>query len=141
MDYGKLLAPQRRAEWTLDELLKRESVYKDSPIRALYERWKQGIQLTPADHVVITEGENPTNWMIHDHNDRLAQNWCSKRLRDYPIPEHGIRCAFEYLTALRENRPVCHVISQDFERLKRKYARIVLPTEGRLVYTFRRLGE
>ena len=132
---------QRRDEWTLDALLKRESVESSSDIRDLYERWKQGIQLTPADHIVIADGENPLDWTIPDHDDRLARNWTSKRLRHYPILEHAISCSFEYLTALRENRPVCHVISQDFERLKRKYARIVLPTEGRLVYAFRRLGE
>lgn len=140
MDYGNLLS-QRRDEWTLDGLLKRESAHHESRIRDLYERWQQDIQLTPADHIVIADGENPLDWTIPDHDDRLARNWHSKRPRDYPITEHAISCSFEYLTALREDRPVCHVISQDFERLKRKYARIVLPMNGKLVYTFRRLGE
>ncbi len=137
MDYGNLLS-QRRDEWTLDTLLKRENLVPDSPITILHQRWTQGLQLTPADSVIETSAESPINWTIPRHQDRWAPDW-SHRVGDYPVPQHGIACAMEYWDCLERRQPVCHLIQQDFERADRLYVRLLLPHESGIVYAVRSL--
>lgn len=137
MDYGKLQG-HHREELKLGDLLKRESRIKDSPITILHQRWTQGLHLTPEDSVIETSAESPINWTIPRHHDRWAPDW-SRRVGDYPIPQHGIACAMEYWDCLERRQPVCHLIRQDFERADRLYVRLLLPHEGGIVYAVRSL--
>ena len=137
MDYGKLLA-QRRDEWTLDALLKRESRVKNSPITILHQRAQEGLTVLPRDHTVETGSDNPLNWTLANHLDRWAPEW-SRRVGEYPHPRHGIACATEYWECLQNNRPMCHMVRQVFDRADRHYVRLLIPHEGRIVYAFRSL--
>jgi hypothetical protein len=128
-----------RDELTIDGLLKLESSVKESPIMRLWERKTAGLTVLPDDNIVLQEGSDPLYWRLPNHRDRLAPHWKSKRLVDYPLRDHAIKCGHEYRTCLVENRPVCYLIEQDLPHLRRFYSRLLLPIDGKVVYAWRRL--
>lgn len=137
---------QIRRRFSVEKLLELEGEHADSPILDLHSWYRESDsalrQIPETMGVIGTQFTNPLDYVLENHIGIIFGPLNGYRLEDYPIPEHAVKCAFEYQECKYEGKPIAHHIEQNISGIHREYVRILCPLihNGRvekIIYTFR----
>lgn len=132
-----------RVELPVESLLAIEALVarfqkKTTAIQLLYDKWSSGSH--EYENVVDVSAGEPMLFRLPNHNGRLAREWPSRVLKDFPAQDHGRMCAIEYAQCRRLVSPMAHYIRHSHYIIEREYFRLVVPLEdGKLAYATRAL--
>lgn len=138
---------QERRQLSLSGILKLEKLAGgESPIRALYEKWRCGGDLEGVRWIDVS-ADNPFEFVIHNHPGTVVGGRSDIVLKDYPVRMQARSCAAEYWDCKTRAQPAAHYVNQEFHGLHREYVRLMIPLVDpgglvrRIVYAVRHLKQ
>lgn len=138
---------QERRRLSLSNILKVEDMAGGhTPIRDLYEQWRNGADLDDVRWIDVTSN-NPYDFVIHNHPGTVIGGRSEIVIKEYPVRMQARSCAAEYWECKTEARPIAHYVNQEFNGLQREYVRLMIPIAGpsgkvrKIVYAVRHLRQ